>query len=77
MDYEKGGLKMIDLKSFITSLKYAGSKEWLNLKMIDYFKKKLYLNELEQLGGKFECNYSENEICKFTQNVFFFKKNIA
>ena len=36
MDYEQGGLKMIDLEIIMKSLKYAGLKEWLNLKLMGY-----------------------------------------
>ena len=72
MDYEKGGSKMIDLEIFMKSLKVCWIKRMIESEG-DGLLKNLYLNKLNQFGGKllFESNYSENEIDMFTQNVFF------
>ncbi|MCW4346095.1 MAG: reverse transcriptase domain-containing protein, partial [Candidatus Thiodiazotropha endolucinida] len=72
-DYDKGGLKMIDLRTFIMSLKIS----WLK-RMLDNDKNKLYkhiyMSELKPYGGKlfFESNYSEKDIENIkTKNNFF------
>ena len=72
MDYEKGGLKMIDLEIFMKSLEICWIKRMIESED-DGLLKNLYLNKLNQFGGKllFESNYSENEIDTFIKNVFF------
>ena len=66
----KGG-KMIDLETFMKSLKICWIKRMIESDD-DGLIKTLYLDKLKQFGGNllFECNYSENEIDKFTQNAF-------
>ena len=63
---------MIDLEIFMKSLKICWIKRMIESED-DGLLKNLYLNKLNQFGGKllFESNYSENEIDIFTQNVFF------
>ena len=72
MDYEKGGLKMIDLETFIKSLKIC----WI-ITMIESedngILKSIYLSKLKPLGGKllFEYNFSENDKHRFLSKTFF------
>ena len=72
-DYEKGGgVKMIDLEIYMKSLKICWIKRMIESED-DGLLKNLFLNKLNQFGGKllFESNYSENEIDIFTKkNVF-------
>ena len=72
MDYEKGGLKMIDLETFIKSLKICWIKRMIESEDNGILKN-IYLSKLKPFGGKllFECNFSENDIHRFTQNIFF------
>ena len=71
MDYEKGGLKMIDLETFIKSLKICWIKRMIESEDNGILKN-IYLSKLKPFGGKllFECNFSENDIHRFTQNIF-------
>lgn len=73
-EYEKGGLKMIDIQLFIKSLKVSWIKRILesdNNGMLN----KMYLSKLRPFGDKlvFECNISENDINQFAQNNTFLK----
>ena len=71
MDYEKGGLKMIDMETFIKSLKICWIKRMIESED-NRILKNIYLSKLKPFGGKllFECNFSENDIHRFTQNNF-------
>ena len=71
MDYEKRGLKIIDLEIFMKSLKTCWIKRMIESED-DGLLKNLYLNKFNQFGGilLFESNYSETEIDIFTQNAF-------
>ena len=51
MDYEKRGVKMIDLEIFIKSLKICWIKRMLESKD-DGLSKSLYLSKLKRFGGK-------------------------
>ena len=56
-DYEKGGLKMIDLESMVKSLRLALLKRVFNDSNATW--KKYFLHLLEPVGGRFflNCNY--------------------
>lgn len=72
-DYEKGGLKMINLEKFIWSLKVSWIKRILESKHGGLLKH-IYLGQLKDLGGELflECNFSELDITnKFKSNTFF------
>ena len=66
-----GGLKMIDLETFIKSLKICWIKRMIESED-DGILKNIYLSKLKPFGGKllFECNFSENDTHRFTQNNF-------
>ena len=62
-DYEKGGLKMINLEMFIMSLKISWLKRISvseNNRTINY----IYLEKLKHMSGKlfFECNLSPDDV---------------
>ena len=59
MDYEKGGLKMIDLEIFMKSLKIGWIKRMIESEDDGLLKN---LNKFNHSGGKllFESSYSEN-----------------
>ena len=69
MGYESGGLKMIDLDNFINSLKICWIKRMIEAEN-DAILNKIYINSLSSFGGKllFECNISEDDICRITPN---------
>ena len=71
MDYEKGGLKMIDLETFIKFLKICWIKRMIESEDNGILKN-IYISKLKPFGGKFlfECNFSENDIHRFMQNNF-------
>ena len=71
MDNEKGGLKMIDLETFIKSLKLCWIKRMIESED-NGIRKNNYLSKLKPFGGKFlfESNFSENDKHRFTQNNF-------
>ena len=71
MGYESGGLKMIDLGNFINSLKICWIKQLIEADN-DAILNKIYINNLSSFGRKllFECNISEDDICKITHNRF-------
>lgn len=73
-DYSKGGLKMIEIRTFITSLKISWLKRILANDSNKFFKH-VYMSRLEQYGGKlfFESNYSEKDIDKIMSKQCFFK----
>ena len=62
-NYEKGGIKMINIEKFIMSLKVT----WIK-KILDSYNngvlKKNYLKRLERHGSDlfFECNFDEKDI---------------
>ena len=60
-DYEKGGLKMIDLESMVKSLRLAWLKRVFNDSNATWKKYFLYL--LEPVGGRFflNCNYEVSD----------------
>ena len=71
-DYEKGGLKIIDLEMFIMSLKISWLKRISvseNNRTINY----IYLEKLKHVGGKlfFECNFSPDDINSIVQKNTF------
>ena len=72
MDYENERLKMIDLETFIKSLKICWIKRMIESED-NRILKNIYLSKLKPFGGKllFECNFSENDIHRFTQIKFF------
>ena len=71
MGYENGGLKMIDIDNFIKALKVCWIKRMIEADN-DSILNRIYIYNLRAFGGKllFECNISENDLCKFTQNIF-------
>ncbi|MCG7875526.1 MAG: reverse transcriptase domain-containing protein [Candidatus Thiodiazotropha endolucinida] len=71
-DFEKGGLKMIDLQTFIKSLKISWIKR-IVASDDNGILNKLYLDKLKPFGGKllFECNFSDEDIGKILpKNTF-------
>lgn len=69
-DYEKGGLKMIDLEMFIMSLKISWLKRISvseNNRTINY----IYLEKLKHVSGKlfFECNFSPDDVNSIVQKT--------
>ena len=64
-DYDKGGLRMIDIEKFIWSLKISWVRRILQTESNSLLK---HLNEnvFKQFGGNilFECNYREADIIK-------------
>ena len=64
-DYENGGLKMIDLNFFIKSIKAGWVKRITDTNNKGDWKK-IYLTQLEKLGGKliFECNLNLKDLNK-------------
>ena len=71
MGYENGGLKMIDIDNFIKALKVCWIKRMIEADN-DSILNRILIYNLRAFGGNllFECNISENDICKFTQNIF-------
>ena len=72
-DYDKGGLRMIDIEKFIWSLKISWVKRILQTESNSLLKH-LYENVFKQFGGNilFECNFREADIIKH-----FNKKNLS
>ena len=72
-DYDKGGLRMIDIEKFIWSLKISWVKRILQTESNSLLKH-LYENVFKQFGGNilFECNFREADIIKQ-----FNKKNLS
>ena len=71
-DYDKGGLRMIDIEKFIWSLKISWVKRILQTESNSLLKH-LYENAFKQFGGNilFECNFREADIIKhFHKNLF-------
>ena len=71
-DYEKGGLKMLDIYKFLNSLKASWIKRLLDEKnkgMWKYF----YNKKLEKYGNEliFECNITESDMKRFFPNKGF------
>ena len=66
-EYEKGGLKMIDINMFITSLKCSWIKRFMDENNKGQWKN-LYLNIIKKYGGKliFECDTNS----KIIPNMF-------
>ena len=64
-DYDKGGLRMIDIEKFIWSLKISWVKRILQTESNSLLKH-LYENIFKQFGGNilFECNFREADIIK-------------
>ena len=62
---------MIDLDNFINALKICWIKRMIEVDS-DAILNKIYINNLSSFGGKllFECNTSEDDICKIIQNRF-------
>ena len=62
---------MINLDNFIKSLKVCRIKGIIEA-VNDSILNKIYIYSLRSFGCNllFECNISENDICKFTQNIF-------
>ena len=73
-EYEKGGLKMIELKTFIKSLKISWIKRILETAETSMFSQ-IYLSKLKHYGGKlfFRCNFAEKEVHKINIKNKFFK----
>ena len=71
MGYENGGLKMIDIDNFKKVLKVCWIKQMIEADN-DSILNSTYINNLQAFGGNllFECNISENDICKFKHNIF-------
>ena len=72
-DYDKGGLRMIDIEKFIWSLKISWVKRILQTESNSLLKH-LYENVFKQFGGNilFECNFREADIIKhFNKKPFF------
>ena len=71
-DYDKGGLRMIDIEKFIWSLKISWVKRILQTESNSLLKH-LYENVFKQFGGNilFECNFREADIIKqFKKKTF-------
>ena len=71
-DYDKGGLRMIDIEKFIWSLKISWVKRILQTESNSLLKH-LYENVFKQFGGNilFECNFREADIIKqFNKKTF-------
>ena len=71
-DYDKGGLRMIDIEKFIWSLKISWVKRILQTESNSLLKH-LYENVFKQFGGNilFECNFREADIIKhFSKKPF-------
>ena len=62
---------MIDLETFIKSLKICWIKRMIESEYNGILKS-IYLSKLKPFGGKlvFECNFSTNDIHRFTRNNF-------
>ena len=62
---------MIDLDNFINSLKICWIKRMIEAEN-ETILNKIYINSLSSFGGKllFECNISEDDICRITPNRF-------
>ena len=62
---------MIDIDNFIKALKVCWIKRMIKADN-DSILNRIYIYNLRAYGGNllFECNISENDICKFTQNIF-------
>ena len=73
-DYEKGGLKMIDLESMVKSLRLAWLKRLFNDSNATW--KTYLLHLLKPVGGKFflNCNY---EVSDYTISVLNFTRNFC
>jgi exonuclease III len=70
--YEQGGLKMIDINTFISALKSSWIKRIYDENNTGKWKQ-IYLNTLNKNGGKLilECNLHENDINQiFKDNTF-------
>ena len=68
-DYEKGGLKMIDIDKFLLSLKAS----WVNKLFNEHnsgILKRIYQNKLNKYGGKLilECNLTNQDISHLFKN---------
>ena len=77
-DYEKGGVKMIDLEMFIISLKISWLKrisESENNITLNY----IYSQKLKHVGGKlfFECNFSLDDVDSIVQKNTFKNENLT
>ena len=72
--YENGGLKMIDLETFIKSLKITWIKRFMGSDANGILNK-IYMEKIHPFGGKFlfECNYSENDVDVFAGTNKFLK----
>ena len=73
-DYDKGGLRMIDIEKFIWSLKISWVKRILQTESNSLLKH-LYENVFKQFGGNilFECNFREADIIKHFNKKPFLK----
>ena len=71
-NYNNGGLKMIDIKTFVLSLKASWVKRILDKDNNGQWKQ-IYLNKLKNYGGEllFECNCTKNEINNMFKNDTF------
>ena len=71
-NYNNRGLKMIDFKKIVLSLKASWVKRILDKDNNGQWKK-LYLNKLKNYGGEllFECNCTKNEINDVQKNDTF------
>ena len=74
-NYDKGGLKLIDINMFINSLKISWIKRILESENNGILNK-IYLQTFQPFGGKllFECTFSENDISAFVPKKHFFKR---
>ena len=73
-NYDAGGLKMIDLETFIKSLKITWIKRFIESDENGILNK-IYMNKLNPYGGKllFECNYSTKDADVFADGNTFLK----
>lgn len=74
LDYQYGGLKMIDIKTFLYSLKASWIKRILDKNSSGAWKT-FYKNKLEKFGGDiiFDCNIGTKEIENICQEMCFSK----
>ena len=72
--YEKGGLKMIDLETFIRSLKITWIKRIIESDAKGILNK-LYMQKLKPFGGSllFECNLTDKDVDKIAKNNNFLR----
>ena len=76
MDYEKRGLKMIDLETFIKSLKICWIKRMIESEDNGILKN-IYLSKLKHFGGNFYLNVTSLKTIYIALRKFFLKDILA